>query len=76
MPTYDEPLPQGTEQQYGWQHEIHQFVGDKDDAAADHDESNGDQRGVDPDGTAQLIALHTQQQGDEDHAQQPCIFHQ
>ena len=76
MAPYHVPLPQGTDEQDGREHHVHQFVGYQDDAHHEDQESHRDEWCVDAEGALDLVAIHAQQQRDEYHAQQPGIVHQ
>ena len=73
---YHTPLPDGAEQQDGREDQVHQIVRHQHDAERYHNEAHEDKRGIDQERTLDLIAFHTEQQGEQDYAQQPRIFHQ
>ena len=76
MATDDAPLPQGANEQNGREDDVHQLVRNQDNADGNYQEAHKHQGGIDAEGTLNLVALHTQQQRDENHAQQPRILHQ
>ena len=70
------PLPDGAEQQNGREYQVHQVVRHQYDAERNHNEAHEDERGIDAERVLDQTAFHTKQQGEQDHTQQPRIFHQ
>ena len=76
MLSYHTPLPDGAQQQDGREDQVHQVVRHQHDAERDYDEAHENERGIDQERALDLITFHTEEQGKQDYAQQPRIFHQ
>ena len=70
----DNPLPQCAQEQNDGEHHVDQLTRYKHDAEGNDDESHHDEGRIYLEGTLNLVAVDTEQQGDEYHAQQPGIF--
>ena len=70
------PLPHEARQQYRREDDAHQLARNEHNAEGDHHKAYQQQRGVDMEGTLNLVAADAQQQRDEDYRQQPQILHQ
>ena len=72
----DAPLPESANEQNGREDEVHQVVGNEDDAERDDDEVDDNEREVDAESAFYLAGVEPDEQRDEDYAQQPCVLHQ